>query len=124
MRGFLYWTPRVLAILYTLFITLFALDAFSQGYRLQDAILAFIIHLLPTFVLLGTTTTAWYKERLGGILFLALAIAYILIAWDRFPFLTHLVMTGPLFITGLLFVMSNKPPEKKIVIKPENERVI
>ena len=124
MRAFLYWTPRVLAILYTTFITLFALDIFSQGYQLRTAILALLIHLLPTVLLFGTTVTAWYKERLGGVLFIALAIAYILIAWDRFPIVTHFVMTGPLFLIGILFIIPNKLPEKMIVIKPEHDRII
>ena len=31
----LYWTPRVLGILFALFISIFALDVFGEGYSLS-----------------------------------------------------------------------------------------
>ncbi len=32
MKQFLFWSPRVLTILFALFLSLFALDVFGEGY--------------------------------------------------------------------------------------------
>ena len=32
IRQFLFWSPRVLTILFALFLSLFALDVFEEGY--------------------------------------------------------------------------------------------
>jgi hypothetical protein len=48
----LLWSPRILGILVSLFIGMFALDGSSEGKPLSQAILAFGIHLIPAFVLL------------------------------------------------------------------------
>ena len=65
----LYWSPRVLAILGILFISVFALDAFHPGEPLGQQLLHFFIHLIPSYVLLAVLWLAWKREFAGGIIF-------------------------------------------------------
>ena len=53
------WIPRVLGILAGLFLGLFALDAFSEGKPLAQALPDFIIHLVPGAVLLAVVALSW-----------------------------------------------------------------
>ncbi|MFZ6015312.1 MAG: DUF7670 domain-containing protein [Patescibacteria group bacterium] len=116
MLYFLYWAPRILAIIYILFISLFALDIFSENYSLIRQFFALLIHLIPSVILLIITIVAWKKPQIGGILFIALALGYILMAWDRFPFMTYVIITGPLFLIGILFLIpSSDESEKKTI---------
>jgi hypothetical protein len=47
----LFWTPRIVCILFAIFISLFAVDVFSAGYSLPKTILALLMHLIPTGVI-------------------------------------------------------------------------
>ena len=69
---FLYWAPRILSILLAVFISLFALDVFSEGYPFWEAILALVIHLVPTYLVIIATVIAWKWEIIGGSIFSAI----------------------------------------------------
>ena len=64
----LFWTPRVLLILSTLFVSVFALDVFGEGLGVWGTLLALAIHLIPTFALLLVFLLVWKSEPLGGAL--------------------------------------------------------
>ena len=49
---FLYWTPRILSILFLLFLALFSLDVVGQGYGFWGTIGALFMHNIPVFILL------------------------------------------------------------------------
>ena len=49
----LLWSPRIVGILVSLFIGMFALDAFSEGKPFFQALPDFVIHLIPAFVQIG-----------------------------------------------------------------------
>ena len=68
----LLWIPRVFAILVGLFLGLFALDAFSEGKPLVQALAGFIIHLAPAAVLFVAVALAWRREWIGGTAFVGL----------------------------------------------------
>jgi hypothetical protein len=102
MQQALYWIPRVLALLVAGFIGLFALDVFSGDYSLGEAILGFVIHLTPTWLILAALVIAWRWERLGGIVFLALAVFFLF--WYGPNWGIALILTLPLVAVGLLFL--------------------
>ncbi len=52
MNRVLFWTPRILMILFIGFISLFALDSFAGNQSFPEKIGGFIIHLIPSAVLL------------------------------------------------------------------------
>ncbi len=64
----LFWTPRVLCILAILFVSMFALDSFEPGVPVSQQILAFLMHMIPSFVLILALVVAWKWELIGGII--------------------------------------------------------
>ena len=99
----LHWTPRALAILFTIFLSTFALDVFGEGLGLWRTIGTLLLHLVPSFVVLLALIVAWRRGRAGAALFVGLALFYVGLTRGSFPFATYLVISGPLLMTGLLF---------------------
>ena len=58
-----------------LFISLFALDAFQPDLTIWQQLKGFIIHLIPSFLLIIFLLFAWKKELYGGIIFIIIGIA-------------------------------------------------
>jgi hypothetical protein len=104
----LYWTPRAIGILYAVFISLFALDVFAEGYTFWETTVALLIHLTPTYLVLIALAVAWRWERIGGVLFLGLGVFYIAMSWDPSHWSSYLIVSGPLFVLGMLFMMSGR----------------
>ena len=100
----LFWSPRVLGILYALFISLFALDIFGSGYGLWETIVALLIHLVPTWIILAALLIGWRWERVGGILFIVLAMGFIAFFGWRGSWLNYVLLFSPLILTGILFL--------------------
>jgi hypothetical protein len=103
MNKTLFWTPRILTILFILFLGLFALDAFEGDQSLIKKLGGFIIHLIPNFVLILILIVAWKHEWVGTLAFALVGIAYIIMFWGRFPVATYLIISGPLFVIAVLF---------------------
>lgn len=100
-KQLLYWLPRVLSILFALFISIFALDVFGEGYTFGETLVALFMHLVPTFIIVVTILIAWRWERVGAALFFALALTYFIMADGRW-----LILPIPLIIVSLLFLLS------------------
>jgi hypothetical protein len=118
MNKTLFWTPRILAIVFILFLGLFALDSFEGDQSMIKKIGGFFIHLIPNFVLILILVVAWKHEWVGTLAFALVGIAYIVMFWGRFPVATYLIISGPLFIIAALFWL-NWINRKKIKHKPE-----
>jgi cytochrome b561 len=69
-----HWLPRIICILAILFISLFALDAFAPELPFWQQIGAFLMHLIPSFILLGLLLIAWKWEYVGGIIFTLIGV--------------------------------------------------
>jgi hypothetical protein len=101
----LLWSPRILGILVSLFIGMFALDAFSPGKPFLTALPGFIIHLIPAFVLLGIVVASFRWQWIGAVGFIGLAVYYaVTMSSGRVDWL--LAIAGPLFVVGALFLWS------------------
>ena len=105
-KQLLFWTPRVLCLLFAVFISLFALDVFSEENRFWDTVLALLIHLIPTYLILLVLAVSWRWEWIGGILFNLLGIAYLVMAWGKFHWSAYFSISGPLFLVGILFLIN------------------
>jgi hypothetical protein len=101
----LYWTPRVLGILFSLFVSLFALDVFGVGYGYWETILALLIHLIPVYLLIIGLAIAWRWEWAGALLFIGFGALYLAMAWGQFRWDVYLVMAGVPFLVGVLFLV-------------------
>jgi hypothetical protein len=103
----LLWSPRILGIAVSLFIGLFALDAFSHDKTLVQALPDFLIHLIPALVLLALVGMSFRREWIGGIAFIGLAVVYATtMALPRGHVDWVFVISGPLLIVGALFLWS------------------
>ncbi len=101
-----YWAPRVLSILFALFISLFALDVFSETRGFWETTGALLMHLIPTFFILIVLFVSWRREWIAAILYAALAVLYVVGMWGKFPLATYLAIAGPLVLTAALFMLS------------------
>ena len=102
----LYWTPRVLGILIAIFVSLFALDVFGEGYNFSETIAALAMHLIPTLVILIILAIAWRWGRLGGFFFISLGVLSILLFWYPTHWPAYLLISGLLFLVGILFLLN------------------
>lgn len=100
------WIPRVLAILFIVFISLFALDAFSEEGSFWQILLGFLIHLIPTVILVVLLVVAWRCQTVGGWLYLALGLVFTFYFDTYEHMITFFVVSGPLFLIGILFLIS------------------
>lgn len=100
------WSPRVLAIFFTLFLSLFALDAFSGDSTIGEKLAGFAIHLLPSALLAWLIHVSWDRPQVGGIVFLLFSL-FSIFAFDTYgQWQSLLLITGLPFLTGLLFMLS------------------
>ena len=95
----LHWTPRILAILYTAFISMFAFD--STGWGL-------VIHLIPTYILVALILISWKRDLFGAISFGIFAIATVLFFNTYREIIGFLIISLPLFVISVLFYLNKK----------------
>lgn len=105
-RRLLYWSPRIVALLFAAFVSLFALDVFGAGYGFWETLLALAIHLLPVAILLVGILAAWRWEWLGTLFLVGWSVAYVVRAWGQFPFSVYLLMSILPFAVGILFLLN------------------
>ena len=103
-KQLLLWTPRVLGILFAIFLSLFALDVFGAGYGLWETALALSIHLIPTFALLIALVLAWRWQWIGAVVFLGFSGWYLIETWGDATFTALLAICGPPLVVGLLYL--------------------
>ncbi|MBZ5537096.1 MAG: hypothetical protein LAO31_14170 [Acidobacteriia bacterium] len=105
-KQLLFWGPRILCLLFALFISLFALDVFSEGNGFWKTVLALLMHLIPTGVILIVLAISWRREWVGAILFPVCGLFYLEKVWGRFHWSNYLIIPGPLFLIGILFFIN------------------
>jgi hypothetical protein len=110
INKYIYWIPRIVSIIFILFLALFSLDVFGEGLGFWETALALLIHNIPSIALLIVLIFAWKYEIVGGIAFTLFGIFYItqvksapdwkmMITWS-------LIIAGPAFLVGALFFMN------------------
>jgi hypothetical protein len=122
LKQLLYWTPRVLGILYAAFISMFALDVFSEACGFWPTTIALLMHLIPTAIILIVLAISWRWEWVGALLFTAVGLAYTFKTLQH-PHLAPMIklnwilfIAGPLFLIGGLFFINwlcRKHPREK-----------
>ena len=101
---FLFWSPRVLTILLAMFVSLFALDVFSEGHGIGETLVALFMHLLPTFAIVIALLIAWRYEWVGGILFLFVAAGFVWLSGGRHLGVWLSMVLPSCVIAGLFFL--------------------
>lgn len=100
----LFWIPRVLGLLFAAFLSVFALDVFTEFSGFWQTVGALAMHLIPTGIVLIALVIAWRWETVGGVLFISLCVLYLIPAWGRLHWSAYVVIGGPLFLVGALFL--------------------
>jgi cytochrome b561 len=94
---------------------MFALDSFSPERTFWQNLGAFLMHLIPTFVLIALLIAAWKWELVGGIAFAVIGLALSPFIYSRNFHMNHsagkslgvlLIVTVPFIIVGILFIVS------------------
>lgn len=111
----LHWTPRILCMLAILFISMFASDSFEGDQSIWKKLAAFAIHLIPSYILTIFLVIAWKWERIGGVIFIAIGLAFApFIAVHNYTMNQSVWITAtilltinlPFIVVGILFLLS------------------
>ena len=120
VKPWIYWTPRVLSIVFILFISLFSLDVFGTGLGFWGTTFAFLMHNIPSFVLIIVLLFAWRHELVGAIIFTLFGLLYIIRLAatiimnanqpDALPWFVaitwSMTIAGPALLTGILYFIN------------------
>ena len=121
-----HWLPRIICILAILFISLFAADAFAPGLTIWQQLGAFLIHLIPSFILLAFLILAWKWEFIGGVIFMVIGLAFspfiFILNYNRnhsiwLSLVIILTITIPFVVVGILFLISHRLKKKSLPVK-------
>ena len=122
-----HWLPRIICILAILFVSIFAADAFGPELTVWQQLGAFVLHLIPSFILLGFLIVAWKWEYIGGIIFIIIGLGLSpLIFIHNYKMNNSIwmslgviaIITIPFAIVGILFIISHFL--KKKIAPPSN----
>ena len=103
MKTALFYSPRILGLVFVGFLCLFSLDAFSE-FEGWTSVLAVLMHLLIPAVVLLVVFVSWRNDLFGAALFFLLAVAYIvMVGLDR-HWSWYLAISGPALVVSVLFL--------------------
>lgn len=116
MVGVFHWLPRIICILAILFVSMFAADAFEPGLTIWQQLGAFVMHLIPSFILISFLVLAWKWELVGGIVFMVIGLGLSPFVYNLNYNRNHSVgtslgiiamITFPFIVVGILFLVSH-----------------
>ncbi|HOW29667.1 MAG TPA: hypothetical protein PK685_03290 [archaeon] len=111
---FIYWIPRILSILFILFLAMFSLDVITPEASFLEIVGGLLIHNIPVFILTAILIISWKYEIVGAIAFILGGLLYllnVLITIIRTPpfewfYLSWILfISGPAFLIGILFLI-------------------
>jgi hypothetical protein len=107
----LFWTPRILGIMFVLFLMMFSLDVFEPGLTAWQIAVGLFMHNIPALVLLVALIFSWKHEAVGGIVFITAGLLYILMLAMNTKFEWYMLswsatIAGPAFLIGILFIIN------------------
>jgi ABC-type Na+ efflux pump permease subunit len=117
----LHWLPRIICILAILFVSMFALDAFESNQTIWQQIGDFIIHLIPSYVLIALLIVSWKWELIGGIIFTLIGVGFSPFIYQHNYNMNHsvwisleiiLMITLPFIVVGVLFIINHFTKKK------------
>ena len=107
---FVYWTPRILSIVFIFFLALMSLDVFSSELSFWQIVVGLLMHNIPAFILLVVLLISWKYEIVGGIAFILSGLLYTVILMILNPFEWYMLswslqISGIAFLIGILFLI-------------------
>lgn len=113
---FVYWTPRVVSILFILFLAMFSLDIFGNGYSFWETVVGLLMHNIPVFILAILLWISWKHEIVGAVTFILAGLLYIAQMVfnainnpvEAYMISYSFIIAGPAFFIGILFWLNWK----------------
>ena len=121
INKFVYWTPRILSIIFILFLALFSLDIFEMNLGFWGTLVGLFIHNIPVFILLIILIISWKHEIVGGIAFILAGILYIAFilmnvmttGFEWYYLAWAVQISGIAFFIGIMFLVGWFKKRKK-----------
>ncbi len=110
INKFIYWTPRILGIIFILFLAMFSLDVFDSASSFGEILIGLFMHNIPAMILLVVLIISWKHELVGAIAFILAGLLYIVVLM-RNPFEWYMLswaiqIAGIAFFIGILFLIN------------------
>lgn len=126
INAFVYWIPRVVSILFIVFLALFSLDVFGQGYSFWETVVGLFMHNIPSLILLVVLIISWKREIVGGVAFIAAGLLYVTMIlknaltnpFEWYMLSYSVIIAGPAFAIGILFMMNWRQKNRNRVRLP------
>jgi hypothetical protein len=112
----IHWAPRIAAILIILFVGLFSLDVFDMEASPLELLGGFLIHNIPSIVMIVLLIFAWKRPVVGFVAFLAAAALFaIFFVRDIYALPNLLLFVLPILLVAFLFYadwkwLASQPP--------------
>lgn len=98
------WAPRVAALLIIFFVSLFSLDVFGTSAPPLEVLVGFLIHNIPSIVMLVLLIFAWKRPVVGFVAFLFAAAAFaVFFVRDIYALPNLLLFVLPILLIASLF---------------------
>jgi hypothetical protein len=81
------------------------MDVLDEHFGFWQAAGALLLHLIPVGLLLVLLAVAWRWGGLGALLYVALGVLFNVFPPRPLLWSVHVVMSGPLFVIGGLFLI-------------------
>ena len=103
---------------------MFAADSFAPELTFWQQIGGFMMHLIPSFILITLLIVAWKWEYIGGIIFIVIALGLSPFVFMLNYNMNHsvgmslgiiMVITFPFLVVGILFIISHFMKKKKLL---------
>jgi len=103
---------------------MFAADVFESGLTVWQQLGAFIMHLIPSFILIAFLVIAWKWEYVGGMIFIIIGLALSPVVFSMNYRMNHsiwmslsiiLTITLPFVLVGILFIVSYRLKKKNTI---------
>ncbi|MBV6343008.1 DUF7670 domain-containing protein [Candidatus Magnetobacterium casense] len=67
---FIFWTPRIILLVFALFLVIFSFDVFDGASGAGEIALALFMHNLPSLFLFALLWLSWKHDLVGAVVFL------------------------------------------------------
>lgn len=107
----MYAAPRILGVLFVLFLMLFSLDVVRPGLTAGQIAIGMFIHNIPSLLLAIILAISWRHEIVSGIVFILAGLLYMgMLAtnptFEWYMLSWSLTISGPAFLIGILFLIN------------------
>lgn len=108
------WIPRILAILFILFLIVFSFDVFEGEASLFEKLGGFLIHSIPSLVMLAALIALRSYPIACGTVFIVIGIIFTLFFNTYTGLAKFLAISFPPVIIGALFIIFSLKRNKQV----------